>query len=674
MKRLLIILSIIPALCSAQVYDLDAYEVTTNDAQVWDVGNYLSVSGGSEVLSNYTYYMQFWSGNFDFDNNLWLDKSGNGNDLQLVSSNCLNVDSLHYISKSGIPSNLKFTLDSSFSISFKIRVTELTPVWQGIISIGRLDNGITVGMNYSAGFSYLRFYVGNSTNNISLSTTINTDTTYSVILSYSPYNASKFKLYLNGQDYTNYYRTTINTTTPTLTYAIDNIEIGDLVGYNFRLDGEISDVRICNDTINPNILRTITPLYWWPMSEGYGNYVHEVVNRERYSITNDGLWAKQDSFHYNLEKYATQIVYNSDTAYVPYDINGDTIYDAVYIATNGNYLNAAETTSEGISLNGTFPPVETKFQIKDTLIDHNNYWYTAGVKNQIGFNDIYQNWEYRNYQMSDSTLTGRTNFVIWNTAMHDPDYLAVRSFFNIPLIYNDIYVESEGGGDFTTVKAANNSISDASSLNRYRIYFNDEISEKDIVPKSYTSFIGNDSSTAILNSINIDAIDSATLVNTETFLLTTQNAVYLENLTCTMTNGRYPLHIEGWTYNPTAKPLYYNFKNCRFIHNGNYGSRSSSGKDYWSRKNGVGIGLTDNMRIDISYSILETSDSVATNNAYNNGLYIHSKIIAGQRSIVNINNSNIITISPQTTSYYFGEIYDNNDTITFTNVIQSIKP
>lgn len=51
-------------------------------------------SGITQVgtLTNYFSNTIFSSGEFDFTNNLWLDKSGNGNNAELVQSNCVTVD------------------------------------------------------------------------------------------------------------------------------------------------------------------------------------------------------------------------------------------------------------------------------------------------------------------------------------------------------------------------------------------------------------------------------------------------------------------------------------------------------------------------------------------------------------------------------------------------------
>jgi hypothetical protein len=159
---------------------------------------------------------------------------------------------------------------------------------------------------------------------------------------------------------------------------------------------------------------------------------------------------------------------------------------------------------------------------------------------------------------------------------------------------NTITVKKDGTGNFTTITAAVNSITDSSALNEYNINIYpgtyDIMTElgstytSELLLPDYVNLIGIGKKESIIIKGEIPSV-SATLTNT------TQNSTVrikqtnrLENLTITAKNLRYAVHDESSNSFKDWKRI---IKNCDIIHYGNdvgmwgstaaYGEGSSSG-------------------------------------------------------------------------------------------------
>lgn len=227
---------------------------------------------------------------------------------------------------------------------------------------------------------------------------------------------------------------------------------------------------------------------------------------------------------------------------------------------------------------------------------------------------------------------------------------------------NNIYVNTDGTQDYTTISSALASISDNTNLNRYNIYIRGTFNEYGLVMKNFVNIIGYGTSVSrIIGYLPADT-EKETIRSTST--LDCDNIDFsLENLYVSIQNGRYAIHSDAGT-----EPGNITVKDQRFInvtaeHLGNVEADSYWEEVVWATQDALGMGLSDNMLIKITDGEYITAGTTASCR----GIAIH-----GVSSVPALDSKVYITDSILRSggSYVLriGNLYPNQDKYYFTDV------
>lgn len=155
--------------------------------------------------------------------------------------------------------------------------------------------------------------------------------------------------------------------------------------------------------------------------------------------------------------------------------------------------------------------------------------------------------------------------------------------------YARIVTVKPSGGDFTSIKAANDAIVGASATQRVKIevYPGVAAPTAEVVTKDWVDYIGVGRREDIVQHLALaDDTASETIEATSTFWLTSNSEI--ANMTVAITNGRYALHWETSAARPFNRSA---VRNCIFIHHGN--DNASNNPLTVNRQNAVGAGQSD---------------------------------------------------------------------------------
>lgn len=173
---------------------------------------------------------------------------------------------------------------------------------------------------------------------------------------------------------------------------------------------------------------------------------------------------------------------------------------------------------------------------------------------------------------------------------------------------NSIYVGSDK--QFTTIKSAVNSISDANEFNRYNVVVDEGIyEESNINLPAYVNLIGatNNYKNIVIKGYNHPSVSDGVISGTSTINISGTNT--LKNLTITAQNLRYPVHSESGNAVKNWEQL---VDNCHIEHFGNQeviDYRIANGQDYsgvWSSLWAWGEGASSGAYLKITNSTIKS--------------------------------------------------------------------
>ncbi len=236
----------------------------------------------------------------------------------------------------------------------------------------------------------------------------------------------------------------------------------------------------------------------------------------------------------------------------------------------------------------------------------------------------------------------------------DESYLTDELNAKIGVTNTIIYVDVLGGGDFTSIQNAIDSIGDAAASNTYTLDIAPgTYNEINIIGKDYVNWSGQDRETCIVNGKYPDDTDTATMIANSTIEMSGK-LFSIDNLTIYGENCRYAIHEDANRVGERG------IINCHVEHLGNAGAEAFHGSVFWVNKNGLGHGFWGGQVLNVLNSKF-VGDYL--------GLFSHTKSSAADLpSYLNADSCDIQTSNLDfQNSLQMNWIFDNNDVYRFKN-------
>lgn len=470
-----------------------------------------------------------------------LDVSGNSNNGKLVKSNCYlgnNFNNFSTISTDPVTDNLKFY---DFSVEFWFSVAA-TSGYQ--VLLGRATGALTKNLLsvFCCDGGKLKYYSGNDTTNVTVDiiASVSTNTVYHVKCSVVN-STGNIAWEVNGVAGSS----TFSNKTPATNQANDIVRMSGVINagspyYYLQNNGKLFGVKYYQ-AVNYATLGN-----YWPIAEGGGTTVYDVVGSKNLTLTT-ASWSTQDDYHYNLTK-GFQLYGNSDAnnsiIRVPYNNDGTTesptisgytkfadcpagsFHNFAETGVQRNYNNVAGLTSAGISsTNIVYYGGVTGYSgyafCKNHMGEETDYTVFSTQKNRYASfgNKSYS--QYMDESVTQVLVAGSTGKI------HSTNFKKCINRTVSSTVYYDMFIR-EGTYELTTT------------------------SQLSIIPPAKCGIIGESKTGTILQGHLPAATAKATIEATST-IHTNGNSFRVANITVTAQNLRYAIHHDNSVISPVVR-------------------------------------------------------------------------------------------------------------------------
>lgn len=230
------------------------------------------------------------------------------------------------------------------------------------------------------------------------------------------------------------------------------------------------------------------------------------------------------------------------------------------------------------------------------------------------------------------------------------------------IVFNEVTIDPDGGGDYTSITDALAAITNNTSRNQYNLNISDTLYEVGIEMKDWIHLIGDDTSTAkIIGYLPADTTEAA-IIQTSTIDCDYVNCNF-ENIHISIQNGRYAIHSDAGSAIYRSEGATQNFTGCKIVHEGNAEADAFWGHEVWATTDALGAGLSFNMTINVNNC---EAVSKGTSTTTSRGIAQHAATASTYKSIMNISN----TICRTNTTYALriGMLFNNQDEYYFNDV------